>query len=227
MRASKIIRSRARKILDSIGDEIWRASVRIEMLGNRGGDEYLNRLAIMHRKLGIPSTYSTRGLSLFREALEVVAVPVGLNDAVRPLAPVAWSGVSEMRKAAAAEGVTLVVRWGFRSVADQARMVRKQLSYGKSLDETLNRIAAPGYSEHHTGRAIDFEQIPADVPFHRTPAFTWLCQNAAKFNFRMSYPRDNPYGIIYEPWHWYCYTEETPRPGFDDGTKLVAAASAA
>ena len=25
---------------------------------------------------------------------------------------------------------------------------------------------------------------------------------AGAFGFSMTYPRDNPWGIIYEPWHW-------------------------
>ncbi|WP_332674683.1 M15 family metallopeptidase [Aromatoleum sp.] len=224
MRASNNLRSRARKIFDWVEDEIWRGRVRVAMLGSRGEDEYLSRLAIMHRKLGISEEYAARGLCLFREAREIVCVPAGPNGELRPLAPVAWSRASEMRKAAEADGVMLTVRWGFRSVADQARMIRKQLSYGKSLDEALNRIAAPGYSEHHTGRAIDFERIPANIPFDRTPAFAWLYRNAAKFEFRMSYPPDNPYGIIYEPWHWYCYSGEMPEMDFDVASDPAPAA---
>ena len=29
-----------------------------------------------------------------------------------------------------------------------------------------------------------------------------LIANAGDFGFVMSYPRDNPHGIVYEPWHW-------------------------
>jgi D-alanyl-D-alanine carboxypeptidase len=29
-----------------------------------------------------------------------------------------------------------------------------------------------------------------------------LQAEAAGFGFAMTYPRDNPWGIIYEPWHW-------------------------
>ena len=32
--------------------------------------------------------------------------------------------------------------------------------------------------------------------------YAWLKDNAARFRFRLSYPRDNPHGIAYEPWHW-------------------------
>ena len=30
----------------------------------------------------------------------------------------------------------------------------------------------------------------------------WLASHAGEFGFSMSYPRGNPHGIVYEPWHW-------------------------
>jgi D-alanyl-D-alanine carboxypeptidase len=38
--------------------------------------------------------------------------------------------------------------------------------------------------------------------FDSSDAFAWLQQHAAKHGFSMTYPRDNPQGFIYEPWHW-------------------------
>ncbi len=43
---------------------------------------------------------------------------------------------------------------------------------------------------------------PLTEEFEETPAFKWLTENAETFGFSMTYPRDNPYGVIYEPWHW-------------------------
>ncbi len=113
-----------------------------------------------------------------------------------------------MQTAAAAFSITLVVRWGYRSIDDQAELIREQLACSSSsIDQLLTWIAAPGHSEHHTGRALDFECIPADMAFEDTGAFGWLNQNAKAFGFQMSYPPLNPYGIIPEPWHW-CYHPE-------------------
>jgi hypothetical protein len=39
--------------------------------------------------------------------------------------------------------------------------------------------------------------------FELTDSFTWLKENAHQFDFRLSYPRGNDLGIIYEPWHWF------------------------
>lgn len=74
------------------------------------------------------------------------------------------------------------------------------------MQEILNVNAAPGYSEHHGGRALDIGtpgEPPAEESFEHTPAFAWLTRHAGDFGFVMSYPRGNPHGIVYEPWHWY------------------------
>ena len=33
-------------------------------------------------------------------------------------------------------------------------------------------------------------------------AYRWLRQHAGQFGFVESYPRDNKFGVIAEPWHW-------------------------
>ncbi|MCY7275262.1 MAG: D-alanyl-D-alanine carboxypeptidase family protein, partial [Phormidesmis sp. CAN_BIN44] len=38
--------------------------------------------------------------------------------------------------------------------------------------------------------------------FDQTAAFNWLKQNAVRFNFEISFPKNNPQGVSYEPWHW-------------------------
>jgi hypothetical protein len=114
----------------------------------------------------------------------------------------AWQS---MRRAAAEAGVALEAISGFRSIGYQAALLRRKLDRGMSIGEVLAINTAPGYSEHHSGRAIDIGTpgvAPAEEVFETTPAFAWLRQHAARFGFRMSYPRDNPHGVIYEPWHY-------------------------
>ena len=67
--------------------------------------------------------------------------------------------------------------------------------------------APPGYSEHHTGYAVDFidESRPethVEESFETTLAYQWLEKNAAFFNFEMSFPKDNDSNVSFEPWHW-------------------------
>jgi D-alanyl-D-alanine carboxypeptidase len=37
--------------------------------------------------------------------------------------------------------------------------------------------------------------------FSKTPEYEWLMQNAYKYGFIISYPKDNAY-YQFEPWHW-------------------------
>ena len=94
---------------------------------------------------------------------------------------------------------------GYRSIDYQARLIRKKINAGQSVSEILAVNAAPGHSEHHTGRAIDIAtpgSRPLTEEFEGTEAFRWLTKYAAEYGFSMTYPRDNPGGFIYEPWHW-------------------------
>ena len=77
------------------------------------------------------------------------------------------------------------------------------------IDEILTVNAAPGFSEHHTGNAVDIAtpgSRPLTEEFEATPAFEWLSANAENYGFSMTYERDNPWGFIYEPWHWSLKT---------------------
>lgn len=109
---------------------------------------------------------------------------------------------------AAAAGVTLTPLSGFRSISDQDHLFFRVKE--ERNQATANRAAVsapPGHSEHHTGYAIDIgDGARADTnlseSFETTAAYQWLAANAARYSFELSFPRDNPQGVSYEPWHW-------------------------
>lgn len=189
----------------------WDIAIRLEMMRELGSgiDDYTRRVNALHRKLGVPRDYPQRGMPFHREASDLVAVPCGIDGEHRWMTPATRSQWLALQAAAAADGITILVRAAFRSVDAQARLIREELSFGGDIDQLLTGIAAPGYSQHHTGRALDIERTGVD--FENTPAFEWLCRNAAPYGFELSYPRGNPYGIMYEPWHWYCNIEKISR----------------
>jgi zinc D-Ala-D-Ala carboxypeptidase len=135
------------------------------------------------------------------------------------LAPISADGRFRMRKAAAQQfqamqkaarsaGVNLVPISAFRSVQEQEQLF---FSVGAQRNQTPAQRAAlsapPGYSEHHTGYAVDIGDgaVPAtnlNANFEKTKAYEWLSQNAAKYRFELSFPQDNVQGVSYEPWHW-------------------------
>ena len=123
---------------------------------------------------------------------------------LRPGAARAWRA---MQRAAALDGVALDAISGYRSHDYQLGIFERKLARGQSVAQILQVNAAPGFSEHHGGDALDIGtpgEPPAEESFEHTHAFAWLVANAGDFGFVMSYPRDNPHGIVYEPWHW-CF----------------------
>ena len=172
------------------------------------GPDYVSRIAEISRPLGIPADYAAkRGLSLQPEADEARLVLIAMNSDGREvrLGPPAARQWQAMHAAAAGENIVLLPLSGFRSVARQTEIIREKLSEGKSLADILRLVAAPGYSEHHTGCALDVgtpDEPPLEEGFAQTQAFAWLMRRASGFGFHLSYPRNNPHGIAYEPWHW-------------------------
>ncbi len=120
----------------------------------------------------------------------------------------AWQ---RLRAAAAVDGVALDAISGYRSHDYQLGIFERKLARGLRVAEILTVNAAPGYSEHHGGNALDIGtpgEPPAEESFEHTAAFAWLQAHAGEFGFHMSYPRGNPHGIVYEPWHW-CFSGPT------------------
>ena len=156
--------------------------------------------------LGLDDTYADRtGLALVPEPAWLGFA--GFDRYRRPLwlradAARAWLA---MQAAALGEGIVLEAISGYRSHDYQLGIFERKLARGLHVDEILNVNAAPGYSEHHSGLALDIGtpgEPPAEESFEATQAFDWLSRHAAAHGFVMSYPRDNPHGIVYEPWHW-------------------------
>lgn len=160
----------------------------------------------LHVELGIPVDYGKGGNPpFFADATELVDVGPNLVGRMQQLTPLAARQWQEMVSAAAANGIPLLIVSGFRSFDYQGTLIRNKLTAGQEIAEILRVNAAPGYSQHHSGRAVDIAtpgSRPLTEAFEQTQAFDWLTKNAADFGFSMSYPRANPQGFVYEPWHW-------------------------
>jgi D-alanyl-D-alanine carboxypeptidase len=171
---------------------------------------FADRVAQHLQELGIDASYGeARQLPLCEEPPEVVLVGLDIFGRARHLAPAAATQWSAMREAAKADGIELLLVSAFRSVDYQRAIFDRKLAQGATIDEILRANAAPGYSEHHSGRAVDIATRgcpPLTEPFETTAAFAWLASHAKRFGFVMTYPRDNPNGFVYEPWHWVLRT---------------------
>jgi D-alanyl-D-alanine carboxypeptidase len=156
--------------------------------------------------LQIPAALiAEKGLIYQPEAVELAIAEVGDDGREHRLTPATAADWRAMQAAARIDGVALRIASAFRSIERQAEIVRAKLARGLSLDAILEVSAPPGYSEHHTGRAVDVTTDgvrPLEIEFETTDAFRWLSRRAGEFGFLLSYPAGNGHGYAYEPWHW-------------------------
>lgn len=130
------------------------------------------------------------------------------------------SEYQKMKEAAAKEGITLSEVSGYRSVADQTAVFNEKFQRMKAqgmTDEqakaaTMTDMTEPGYSEHHTGLAMDIVDKdwlatnPAwilDESYGKTKGGQWLDAHAREYGFIIRYPANKTKvtKITYEPWH--------------------------
>ena len=120
----------------------------------------------------------------------------------------AWT---EMKKDSKKVGIDLILVSAFRSIKRQEELIDDKRKKGIPEKEIYKVLAPAGHSEHHTGCALDLHTPNSAIleeDFEKTVAFEWLNKNAGLYGFELSYPRDNPYGVVYEPWHW-CFRDKS------------------
>ena len=168
--------------------------------------EYQDRIRQALQELGIPASYATnRHQSLHLEATDLVSIGLdqaGREQRMEQTAAARWQA---MRDAAGQANVALEIVSAFRSFDYQKLIIARKLAAGQTIDQILRVSLLPGFSEHHTGRAIDINTPGCPLlteAFEQTEAYHWVNQHADEFGFRLSYPRGNPHGVSFEPWHW-------------------------
>ena len=124
-------------------------------------------------------------------------------------------------EAATKAGFPLVIISAFRSVESQKEVFDTNvnglvsgngMSQEEAIAKTKETITEPGYSEHHTGLAVDivdqdwynsYSTQVLDASYGDQPGAKWIAENAPKYGFIIRYPKDRQdiTGITYEPWH--------------------------
>lgn len=178
------------------------------MKNERQQNDYENRIALELARLGIAQELITqKQLPFYVEAEELTIADTdaaGREYQMTPATAAAWAA---MKQAARQDNIVLEVVSAFRSIERQIEIIQYKLDRNMPIEKILTLSAPPGYSEHHTGRAIDINTpgcLATETEFENTAAFGWLTVNAGRFGFTLSYPRNNALGFIYEPWHW-CF----------------------
>jgi len=108
----------------------------------------------------------------------------------------------KMFESASSSGVSMEIISAYRSFGTQSSL---KLSYKITYGSGANKFSADqGYSEHQLGTAVDIttpDTGESFLKFEKTTAYKWLTENAYKYGFILSYPKQNTY-YQFEPWHW-------------------------
>ena len=116
-----------------------------------------------------------------------------------------YEELKKMYEEAKKDNVKIFIASPYRSYSDQNVLYTYYVNTdGKKNADTYS--ARPGFSEHHTGLAMDLiPEYGLDLDtFENSDGFKWMQENAYKFGFILRYPKDKEYitGYIYEPWHY-------------------------
>ena len=128
----------------------------------------------------------------------------------------AYGDLVSMFEAAAQEDIWFWVVSGYRSPGQQEIVLDRAIKNNESAgmteteaeEDALRTVAQPGYSEHHTGLAVDLNDV-TDA-FETTDAYRWLAEHAAEYGFVQRYKKEKSAitGIDRESWH-YRYVGKT------------------
>lgn len=129
----------------------------------------------------------------------------------------AYDAFLEMAATAKEEGLILEINSAYRSVAEQQSVMDAQCrQYGQTYCES--HVAKPGFSEHHTGLAIDIK-TPHNGTFAYSKEFTWLKEHSAEYGFIWRYQdAQKKYSrFAEEAWHYRYVGKELAQKVKDSG----------
>ena len=122
----------------------------------------------------------------------------------------AYGDLVAMFDAAAEENIWFWVVSGYRSPGQQEIVLDRAIQANENAgmtateaeEDALRTVAQPGYSEHHTGLAVDFNDV-TDA-FEKSDAYRWLTEHAAEYGFVQRYKKEKSAvtGIDRESWHY-------------------------
>lgn len=134
--------------------------------------------------------------------------------------------VKNMINNALVDKLKIKVSSGFRSYKTQKLILDTNIKNGNKDASKL--IAKPGYSEHQLGVAVDLtgssiNNASATKRFENTKEAIWLENNAYKYGFIQSYPK-NKYditGYLPEAWHYRYVGVENAKKIKDEGITIT------
>jgi len=112
-------------------------------------------------------------------------------------------------------GISLTINSAFRSIDEQKQLFEERIQE-VGLEEALQYVAKPGYSEHHTGLAIDIniwskeekmlvktDEYRDKILAKKEAEYAILHELLKQYGFILRFPKgkEEITKVSYEPWH--------------------------
>jgi D-alanyl-D-alanine carboxypeptidase len=166
-----------------------------------GADDPTSLTVVVNKSRALPSTYAPTDLRR----------PAGVGNTL-PLRAIAAAAAERMAADMAAVGIQLRMSSGYRSYSRQQTLYNGFVAR-EGVAGADEHSARPGYSEHQTGLAADFDDgtgCNLNACFQNTAGGRWLAENAWRYGFILRYGDgwQPTVGYRFEPWH-YRFVGET------------------
>ena len=158
--------------------------------------EDLSPFFLIDKKHSVSSSYIPKNLVPLKENSTF-----GINKNNLSLRPEAYNALFEMAEEAKKQGVFLTVSSTYRSYSYQENLFNYWVKVD-GLEEAERESARPGTSQHQLGLALDF--APVDDDFALTEGGKWVYENAWKYGWSLSFPKnyEAETGYRWESWHF-------------------------
>ena len=162
--------------------------------------ESINYLALVNKQNPLPDGWE--------DALETVHMTNSIGDDVE-VEKKAYDAYLKLKKDLEKEGIFVDLDSARRSVAEQQRIM-DDFTQKYGADYALKTVAAPGYSEHHTGLALDLyliidgkDVVENEDMIQYPEIWEVIHSKLADYGFILRYLEDKEHitGYGYEPWH--------------------------
>ena len=178
------------------------------VIANHPNEDITTILHSIYNKVGIDTNLLLIDRDLVIQETDLKFIGKDIYGRKQYLSADAASAWKDMEEAAKNSGINLLFVSGFRSYSYQASIIKRKIDRGLLIEDILKYNKLPGFSEHHSGRAIDITNSPnagLSDDFVYTDEYRWLLDNCDRFGFRLTYKEGNNTDIMFEPWHWYYY----------------------
>lgn len=184
------------------------------------GKDSINYLVLVNKQNKLPDDWE--------KTVELVEVENGLGEKYK-VEKKASEAYDKLKDELSEEGIIIELDSTTRSVAEQQTLWDNwTVEYGE--DYVKKYVAVPGYSEHHTGLAIDIKLNKDgkiiddnDEMIKEKEIFAKIHEKLAKYGFILRYldGKDNITGYSYEPWHFrYVDSSDIAKEIMDSGLTL-------